>query len=223
MNRSTKTLFVLLVIIVYILILGIMLKFIEKSRTQQKSANQHIEKIEKDREELQREILALTSGVFIEVDEAFLLWPIVPEDFKRNTSWVGPRTLPAYGGQYRHHRGLDMKGVEMARIQCSADGYISDVYPAPGQSPKPPQGGEWRGHETKGGYVEVTHADGFVTRNSHLSEVFPKWFVIGTPIKAGDIIGRQGSTGLSLAPHLHFEVLEDEQHVNPLKYLIEIM
>ena len=55
-----------------------------------------------------------------------------------------------------------------------------------------------------------------------MSEVFPEWFVIGTPIKAGEVIGRQGDTGLSLAPHLHFEVLENGIHGNPLIHLIEV-
>lgn len=146
-------------------------------------------------------------------DPAFLIWPIHPQDYKRISSPFGIRNSPIYGGQYRLHRGVDIVGLYRSRIRSAGSGYISDVYPAPG--------GKWKGHKTKGGYVEITHAGGWVTRYSHMNEVFKKWWVIGTPIKAGQDIGRQGNTGLSVADHLHYEVLKNGIHQNPLKYTKE--
>ncbi len=221
MNGATKALFVLILIILYIVTLGAVLKYVERTKEKQSSYQNTIENLEAERSRLQHNIVELSSGVEVPIDQRFLLWPIEPDDYSHLSSYVGPRTLPAYGGQYRFHKGLDIVGVPGARIRASFGGKISDIYPAPGQSPKPRQGGEWRGHDTKGGYVEITHANGYKTRYSHMSEVFPEWFVIGTTINAGDIIGRQGNTGLSLADHIHFEVLEYGIHVNPLKFLME--
>ena len=71
----------------------------------------------------------------------------------------------------------------------------------------------------KGGYgkmIMISHKNGFTTRYGHLSLFFVK---INQYVKAGQIIGRVGSTGLSTGPHLHFEVRKYGRAVNPLKYI----
>ena len=146
-------------------------------------------------------------------DQAFLLWPIHPDDYRSLTSPYGIRRSPLYGGEYRQHMGTDIVGVWRARIRAAADGFVSDVYPPPD--------GYWRGHDTKGGYIEITHADGWITRYAHLHEIIRRYWVIGAPVLEGETIGRQGNTGLSMKDHLHFEVLHNGRHVNPLKYTRE--
>ena len=68
-----------------------------------------------------------------------------------------------------------------------------------------------------GGYgnvVELRHSRGYVTRYAHL-KAFAKGIRSGTRVKQGDLIGYVGTTGLSTAPHLHYEFRQDGKAVNP--------
>ena len=63
-----------------------------------------------------------------------------------------------------------------------------------------------------GKFVEIKHANGWVSRYAHLSRIDVKR---GQKVKQKDIIGAVGSTGMSTGPHLHYELLREGQHVNP--------
>ena len=63
-----------------------------------------------------------------------------------------------------------------------------------------------------GKFVEIKHANGWVSRYAHLSRIDVRR---GQKVKQKDIIGAVGSTGMSTGPHLHYELLREGRHVNP--------
>jgi murein DD-endopeptidase MepM/ murein hydrolase activator NlpD len=72
--------------------------------------------------------------------------------------------------------------------------------------------------EGYGGLVIIGHPSGYETWYGHLA----KFSVAdGDQVKRGDQIGLMGSTGYSTGPHLHFEVRQDGQLIDPLQFLAE--
>jgi murein DD-endopeptidase MepM/ murein hydrolase activator NlpD len=63
--------------------------------------------------------------------------------------------------------------------------------------------------------VEIDHGFGYRTRYAHMHDFAVKK---GQKIKRGELIGYVGNTGLSTAPHLHYEVFINGVHVNPVHY-----
>ena len=74
------------------------------------------------------------------------------------------------------------------------------------------------GYEADGAgyYVVIDHLDGYKTSYLHMARyiVEPGQFVV-----AGQIIGYCGSTGKSTGPHLHFNVLYNNEYVDPENYI----
>jgi murein DD-endopeptidase MepM/ murein hydrolase activator NlpD len=68
---------------------------------------------------------------------------------------------------------------------------------------------------TRGGYglsVVVEHAPGLQTRYAHLSASLVR---VGDEVSAGQPVGRAGRSGRATGPHLHFEVIQDGQRIDP--------
>ena len=68
----------------------------------------------------------------------------------------------------------------------------------------------------RGNYVVVSHGDGNTTTYQHLSK---RSVSQGAKVAQGQVLGITGATGVSSGPHLHFEITENGQIVDPLKYL----
>jgi murein DD-endopeptidase MepM/ murein hydrolase activator NlpD len=64
--------------------------------------------------------------------------------------------------------------------------------------------------------VEIDHGHGVVTRIAHLSRMAVR---AGQWLRAGDLVGRVGSTGRSTGAHLHYETRIDGEPVDPLGFL----
>jgi murein DD-endopeptidase MepM/ murein hydrolase activator NlpD len=68
-------------------------------------------------------------------------------------------------------------------------------------------------HGGHGNMVKLDHGGGFGTGYAHMSRIAVS---SGTRVRAGQVIGYVGSTGLSTGPHLHYELYQNGQRVNPL-------
>ena len=121
-----------------------------------------------------------------------LLMPVVG----RVTSNFGARRHPILG-YTRMHAGVDFAAPTGTPIYAVGDAVVS--YSG------------WRGGN--GNYVRLEHGGGFGTGYSHMSRIAVG---AGTRVRAGQIIGYVGSTGLSTGPHLHYELYRNGQKVNPL-------
>lgn len=117
------------------------------------------------------------------------------------TSGFGYRGDPITGKRAMH-AGVDISTAPGRAVVSTADGVVVTA--------------ERVGQLGKAVYV--SHGYGLVTRYGHLSsiEVEP-----GQRVRRGDTVGRVGSTGKSTGYHLHYEVRENGQAVNPIAYLLE--
>jgi murein DD-endopeptidase MepM/ murein hydrolase activator NlpD len=124
---------------------------------------------------------------------------VVPASVRSITSGFGYRHDP-FNGSAAMHSGIDFKGAIGSPIFAAAEGRVTFA-------------------GRKGGYgntVEVTHANGMLTRYAHLSRIDVR---PGQLVAAGATLGGLGSTGRSTGPHLHFEVRVNDRAVNPRPFL----
>ena len=98
------------------------------------------------------------------------------------------------------HTGIDFAASIGTPIYATADGKVMEVDV------------KFSGY---GKMVEIDHGFGYRTRYAHMHE-----FAVrpGQTLKRGDLVGYVGNTGLSTAPHLHYEVLINGTHVDPVHY-----
>ena len=68
-------------------------------------------------------------------------------------------------------------------------------------------------HRSYGNYVVISHGSGNTTLYAHMSK---RSVSVGQRVNQGDVLGVTGSTGNSTGPHLHFEITENNQIINPL-------
>ena len=72
---------------------------------------------------------------------------------------------------------------------------------------------------TAGNYVRIKHESGVYSRYLHLVKGSVK-VKVGQKVKAGTVLGTEGNTGYSYGTHLHFDVFDGTQYVDPLPYLL---
>lgn len=124
-----------------------------------------------------------------------------PVSFRRVSSNFGRRRHPILGTM-RAHNGIDYAANSGTPVRSIGDGVV--VFAA-----------------RNGGYgnmIDVRHGNGMVSRYAHLRG-FAEGIRKGARVRIEQTIGYVGSTGLSTAPHLHFEILVGGQHRDPRRAL----
>lgn len=122
-----------------------------------------------------------------------------PINNARVTSSFSTRRKHPVLGFTRAHKGVDFRAPTGTPIPSAGAGRVV----ARGYN---------RGH---GNFIKIRHNGTFETLYAHLSK-FAKNVKVGTVVKQGQIIGYAGATGLATGPHLHYEVIKDGKHVNPM-------
>ncbi len=125
--------------------------------------------------------------------------PISNEDLRHQPSGFGWRTHPIYKTP-EFHPGMDFAAPQGTEIYSTGDGTVE-------RADALAQG--------YGNHVVINHGYGYKTLYGHMIK-----FVVrpGQKVKRGQLIGYVGSTGLSTAPHVHYEVMKNGDKMNPINY-----
>jgi hypothetical protein len=127
------------------------------------------------------------------------IMPLNIKNLIRQPGGFGWRTHPIYKTM-EMHPGMDFPAAEGTPVYATGDGVIQ-------QSDASMQG--------YGNHVIIDHGFTYQTLYGHLSRINVR---AGQKVKRGELIGLVGSTGLSTAPHLHYEVIKNGQKVNPINF-----
>ncbi|PKM19189.1 MAG: peptidase M23 [Gammaproteobacteria bacterium HGW-Gammaproteobacteria-15] len=123
-----------------------------------------------------------------------------PLEFRRRSSRFGVREHPIIGKQ-QHHKGVDLSASRGTPIYAPADGVVEVVL---------------SNKQGYGNLLKIRHAFGFSTLYAHLDSFKVK---SGHFVHKGELIATSGNTGLSTAPHLHYEVHFLDRALNPQSFM----
>ena len=122
-----------------------------------------------------------------------------PLDGARISSNFGMRKHPISGFN-KMHKGVDFAAPTGTPIYAGGNGIVEYV-------------GRNGGY---GKYIRIRHNNGYKTAYAHMSN-YKKGISKGVRVNQGEVIGYVGNTGNSTGPHLHYEIIYQNKHINPLK------
>lgn len=153
--------------------------------------------------ELQGQQLGLLESLLFDRELANRQLPsLMPVPSGYLISSYGGRRDP-FGQGWRNHGGVDFDAATGAPILAVADGVVAFS--------------GW--HSGYGNTIEIDHGNGLRTKYAHNQSNLVQ---VGDLVRAGQQIGRVGSTGRSTGSHLHFEVHQDGRRTNPMAFLRDI-
>lgn len=147
----------------------------------------------------QDEVASLAENKVKQLAAVPAIQPVSNKQLIALASGFGFRVHPIYKVK-KLHTGIDFAASIGTPIYATADGKVLEVSV------------RFSGY---GKMVEIDHGFGYHTRYAHMHGFAVRQ---GQQVKRGDLIGYVGNTGLSTAPHLHYEVLLNGSHINPVHY-----
>ncbi len=120
-----------------------------------------------------------------------------PVDGAHVTSGFGMRLHPILGFT-RMHQGVDFGAAVGSPVLAAADGVV--------------EAAQWSGGY--GRWLKIRHASGVETGYGHLS-AWAQGIAPGASVRQGQVVAYVGASGLATGPHLHYEVFEAGQRVDP--------
>ena len=127
------------------------------------------------------------------------IMPIYSKDLTIISSYFGWRSNHPIHRDGRPHNGIDLSAPYGTYIYATGDGTVTRA-------------------EHSGGYgkvIVIDHGFGYETRYAHMQSFNVE---VGSEVKRGQLIGTVGSTGWSVGPHLHYEILKNGKYINPINY-----
>lgn len=112
---------------------------------------------------------------------------------------VGQKINPFYK-TVSMHNGIDLLGAVGNEILAAADGVVEQVS---------------RKGKKEGNTISINHGNGYITRYMLVGDILVRQ---GQKVEQGAIIGRVGLSGMSFAPHLHYEVIYNGENMDPVNY-----
>lgn len=125
--------------------------------------------------------------------------PVLNKQLSLLTAGYGNLLNPFYR-TLQSHQGVDYTVAEGSSVFATADGTVKEI------SDK---------SSTLGKTIVIDHGNGYQTSYSHLLSTLVRR---GQKVERGDVIALSGNSGLSLAPHLHYEVRFNGLRVDPIHY-----
>ncbi|MBE3086770.1 MAG: M23 family metallopeptidase [Bacteroidetes bacterium] len=125
--------------------------------------------------------------------------PVSNKDLTRTVSGYGLRIHPFYKIT-KFHYGMDFTAPSGTDVYATGDGVVVDVQLA---------------QRGLGNHIIIDHGFGYTSIYGHL---LSSNVIKGQKVQRGDVIGFVGSTGMSLAPHLHYEIKINDVNVDPVNY-----
>ena len=128
--------------------------------------------------------------------------PIATDELTRIASYFSSSRFHPILKVNRPHTGIDFTAPRGTKVYATGDGTVSELKIN-------------RGRSGYGTYVKLDHGFTYESFYGHLDKIYVKE---GQKIKRGQVIGEVGNTGLSMAPHLHYEIRKNGRPINPIHY-----
>jgi len=125
--------------------------------------------------------------------------PIENRDLTLIASGYGYRIHPIYKIP-KMHNGIDFSAPVGTPVYATGAGVVKEVL---------------RSERGLGNQIVIDHGTGYTTLYACMDELQVR---MGDQVKRGDQIGTVGDSGLSVAPHLHYEVHLNGEPMNPINY-----
>lgn len=129
-----------------------------------------------------------------------------PLDSARVSSFYGARSKPLASSN-AFHRGVDFAAKRGTPVLASAAGKVVESTALYDGQPK------------YGQVIMIDHGDGLRSMYAHLDRRSVR---VGDRVAAGQAIGLSGATGRVTGPHLHFEVTQGGEHINPAQLIANL-
>ena len=125
--------------------------------------------------------------------------PVKDFSIRQSGASVGMKINPFYKTVVMHN-GIDLLAATGTPVLAGADGVVAKAA---------------KNGKREGSSVTIDHKNGYVTVYNHLGAIKVRK---GQKVKQGDVIAETGLTGMSFAPHLHYEVWYNGKVMDPMNY-----